>query len=64
VVRADIAAALAGPDGDLLRLMYVQDRSVAEVAEVAAILGVPAGTVKSRAHRARRMLRATLGGTR
>ena len=64
VVRADIAAALAGPDGDLLRLMYVQDRSVAEVAEVAAILGVPAGTVKSRAHRARRMLRATLGGAR
>lgn len=61
LVRADIAAALAGPDGDLLRLMYVQDRPVAEVAE---ILGVPAGTVKSRAHRARQLLRATLGGTR
>ena len=60
-VRADITAALAGPDGELLRLMYVQDRPVAEVAE---ILGVPAGTVKSRAHRARRLLRATLGGTR
>jgi RNA polymerase sigma-70 factor, ECF subfamily len=61
IVRADITAALAGPDGDLLRLMYVQDRPVAEVAE---ILGVPAGTVKSRAHRARQLLRATLGGTR
>jgi RNA polymerase sigma-70 factor, ECF subfamily len=61
MVRADIAAALAGPDGELLRLMYVDDRPVAEVAE---ILGVPAGTVKSRVHRARRMVRAALGGTR
>jgi RNA polymerase sigma-70 factor (ECF subfamily) len=61
LVRADIAAALAGPDGDVLRLMYVEDRPVAEVA---ALLGIPEGTVKSRAHRARRVLRATLGGTR
>ena len=61
LVRADITTALAGPDGDLLRLMYIQDRPVAEVAE---ILGLPVGTVKSRAHRARRLLRATLGGTR
>ena len=61
LVRADIAAALDGPEGDVLRLMYVEDRSVAEVA---VLLGVPAGTVKSRAHRARRILRATLGGTR
>ncbi len=41
--------------------MYVEDRPVAEIA---ALLGVPAGTVKSRAHRARAMLRAVLGGTR
>jgi RNA polymerase sigma-70 factor, ECF subfamily len=61
IVRADIAAALASPGGQVLRLMYVEDRPVAEVA---ALLGVPAGTVKSRAHRARRMLRAVLGGTR
>jgi RNA polymerase sigma-70 factor, ECF subfamily len=61
MVHADIAAALSGPDGEVLRLMYVEDRSVAEVA---ALLRVPAGTVKSRAHRARRMLRAVLGGTR
>jgi RNA polymerase sigma-70 factor, ECF subfamily len=61
VVRADITAALDGPQGQVLRLMYVEDRSVAEVA---ALLGVPAGTVKSRAHRARSMLRAALGGTR
>jgi RNA polymerase sigma-70 factor (ECF subfamily) len=33
------------------------------VAEVAALLGVPAGTVKSRAHRARRLLRAALRGS-
>jgi RNA polymerase sigma-70 factor (ECF subfamily) len=61
LARAEIAAALAGPEGDVLRLMYVEDRPVAEVA---ALLGVPAGTVKSRAHRARRMLRTALGGTR
>jgi RNA polymerase sigma-70 factor (ECF subfamily) len=60
-VRAEIAAALSGPDGELLHLMYVQDRPVAEVA---AILGIPAGTVKSRAHRARRLLRGAMGGTR
>ena len=61
MVRADIAAAIQGPDGDVLRLIYVEDRSVAEVA---ALLGVPAGTVKSRAHRARRLLRSALGGAR
>jgi RNA polymerase sigma-70 factor, ECF subfamily len=58
MVRADIAAALSGPEGEMLRLMYVEDRPVAEVA---ALLGVPAGTVKSRAHRARRLLRAAFG---
>src|SRR5215467_26566 len=61
LVRADITAALDGPEGEVLRLMYVDDRSVAEVA---VLLGVPAGTVKSRAHRARSMLRGAMGGTR
>jgi RNA polymerase sigma-70 factor (ECF subfamily) len=61
MIRADIAAALATSEGDVLRLMYVEDRPVAEIA---ALLGVPAGTVKSRAHRARRLLRAALGETR
>jgi RNA polymerase sigma-70 factor, ECF subfamily len=61
LARADIAAALSGPEGDVLRLMYVEDRPVAEVA---ALLGVPAGTVKSRAHRARRLLRAAFGETK
>jgi RNA polymerase sigma-70 factor, ECF subfamily len=55
------------PDREVWRLMYVEDRPVAEVAE---LMGVPEGTVKSRAHRARRLLRAALrastvaGGTR
>ena len=61
LVRADAAAALSGPEGQVLRLMYVEDRPVAEVA---ALPGVPAGTVKSRAHRARRRLRDALGGAR
>jgi RNA polymerase sigma-70 factor, ECF subfamily len=62
--RMDLADAVAslGPPGDpereVWRLLYVEDRPVAEVAE---LLGVPAGTVKSRAHRARRRLRAALG---
>jgi RNA polymerase sigma-70 factor (ECF subfamily) len=71
LARADleVAVAVLGPDGsperEVWRLMYEQDRPVAEVAE---LLGVPPGTVKSRAHRARRLLRAALrvaeGGTR
>ena len=71
LARADLEVAIAalGPEGsperEVWRLMYEQDRSVAEVAE---LLGVPPGTVKSRAHRARRLLRAALrvaeGGTR
>jgi RNA polymerase sigma-70 factor (ECF subfamily) len=37
--------------------MYVEDRTVAEVAE---LMGVPEGTVKSRAHRARQLMRAAV----
>jgi RNA polymerase sigma-70 factor (ECF subfamily) len=47
------------PDREVWRLMYLEDRPVAEVAE---LTGVPEGTVKSRAHRARRLLRAALRG--
>ena len=64
LARVDIAAALAGLaslEADVLYRIYVEDRPVAEVA---ALLGVPEGTVKSRAHRARRLLRVALGGTR
>ncbi|MBV9853206.1 MAG: sigma-70 family RNA polymerase sigma factor [Streptosporangiaceae bacterium] len=66
LIRADLEQAVAalgppgGPDREVWRLMYVEDRPVAEVAE---LMGVPQGTVKSRAHRARRLLRAALGGT-
>jgi RNA polymerase sigma-70 factor (ECF subfamily) len=69
--RLDLARAVAGlgpagsPEREAWRLLHVEDRPVAEVAE---LLGIPEGTVKSRAHRARRMLRAALrpareGGT-
>ena len=63
LARADLEVAVAtlgpegSPDRDVWRLMYEQDRPVAEVAE---LLGVPPGTVKSRAHRVRRLLRAAL----
>src|SRR4029450_4375266 len=46
------AVAALGPEGsadrEVWQLMYVEDRPVAEVAE---LMGVPEGTVKSRAHR-------------
>jgi RNA polymerase sigma-70 factor (ECF subfamily) len=58
-VITDAAGELGNPDREVWRLMYVEDRPVAEVA---ALLGVPVGTVKSRAHRVRRVLRAALGG--
>jgi RNA polymerase sigma-70 factor (ECF subfamily) len=47
------------PDREVWQLMYVEDRPVAEVAR---LMGIPEGTVKSRAYRARRLLRAALGG--
>jgi RNA polymerase sigma-70 factor (ECF subfamily) len=65
LARADLTAAVAalgppgGPEREVWRLLYVEDRPVAEVA---ALLGIPPGTVKSRAHRARRRLRAALRG--
>ena len=61
--RAEVACAVSalGPEGgparETWRLMYVEDRTVAEVAE---LMGVPEGTVKSRAHRARELMRAAL----
>jgi len=61
--RAELENAVAalGPDGcavrETWRLMYVEDRPIAEVAE---LMGVPEGTVKSRAHKARKLMRAAL----
>jgi RNA polymerase sigma-70 factor (ECF subfamily) len=63
LARAGLEEAVAAlgpagsPEREVWRLMYEQDRPVAEVAE---LLGVPPGTVKSRAHRVRRLLRAAL----
>ncbi|MEV6963901.1 RNA polymerase sigma factor [Hamadaea sp. NPDC051192] len=53
----DALGPAGSPHRETWRLMYVEDRSVAEVAE---LTGVPAGTVKSRAHQARRMIRAAV----
>lgn len=61
--KADLEQTLAtlGPAGnaqrELLRLVFVEDRSVADVADR---LGIPAGTVKSRVYALRRLLRAAL----
>ncbi len=65
VGRSELSCAVAalGPDGgperEVWRLLYVEDRPLAQVAE---LTGVPPGTVKSRAHRVRRLMRAALGG--
>jgi RNA polymerase sigma-70 factor (ECF subfamily) len=62
--RVGLAAAVAhlgppdSPDRELWRLLFVEDRPVAEVAR---LLRIPEGTVKSRAHRVRRLLRTALG---
>jgi RNA polymerase sigma-70 factor, ECF subfamily len=61
--RASLEQAVTalGPPGsparEIWQLVYVEDKPVAEVAQ---IMGVPEGTVKSRAHKARRLMRAAL----
>jgi RNA polymerase sigma-70 factor, ECF subfamily len=57
---ASAVSVLSPADREVWQLMYVEDRPVAEVAR---LTGVPEGTVKSRAHRARRLLRSALRGT-
>jgi RNA polymerase sigma-70 factor (ECF subfamily) len=56
---ADALASLAAGDREVLLLI-----AWAELAydEVAVALGIPVGTVRSRLHRARRKVRAALGG--
>ncbi len=56
----EIEAGLSGlplPEREVLILFHLQDLSLSTCSEV---LGVPPGTVKSRLHRARRMLRDVL----
>jgi RNA polymerase sigma-70 factor (ECF subfamily) len=60
VYLAAAASTLSPAEHEVWHLMYVEDRPLAEVAE---LTGVPEGTVKSRAHRARRLLRSALRGT-
>ena len=66
LARAELGRALAAlgpdraPEREAWRLLYLEDRPVADVAR---LTGVPEGTVKSRAYRARRLLRAALRGT-
>ena len=61
--RAELAEAVSalGPEGsperEIWRLMYVEDRPVDRGG---GLMGVPGGTVKSRAHRVRQLMRAAL----
>jgi RNA polymerase sigma-70 factor, ECF subfamily len=61
--KAELSEAVRalGPQGsathEVWRLMYVEDRTVTEVA---GLMGIPEGTVKSRAHRVRQIMRAVL----
>ncbi|GAB2951151.1 RNA polymerase sigma factor [Nonomuraea fastidiosa] len=58
--RAELIAALAllpPPEREILVLHYLQDLPVEDCAQ---ICGIPAGTVKSRLSRARRLMRARL----
>ncbi|MGW4890797.1 RNA polymerase sigma factor [Kitasatospora sp. NPDC004240] len=60
LTAVEIEAGLGGlppPEREVLVLFHLQDLPLAECAQV---LGVPAGTVKSRLHRARRLLRDAL----
>jgi RNA polymerase sigma-70 factor, ECF subfamily len=63
LTRAQIADALTSlgpahsPAREIWQLAYVEDRPLAEVA---ALTNLPVGTVKSRAHRVRQLLRAAL----
>ncbi len=65
-LEADAAALQTGLDclpvveREVLTLFYLHELSLAEVAE---LLAVPVGTVKSRLHRARRMLRRAIASS-
>jgi RNA polymerase sigma factor (sigma-70 family) len=61
-IQRELAGALAGlsrGDRDVLLLVAWADFSYGEVA---AALGIPVGTVRSRLNRARRKVREALGG--
>ena len=59
--RADLARALAGLPRRQREVAVFRYYLDLEVADVASLLGIPEGTVKSALHRARRSLAAALG---
>ncbi|HEX4225778.1 MAG TPA: sigma-70 family RNA polymerase sigma factor [Pseudonocardiaceae bacterium] len=61
MVVLDALEQLSGQHREVLVELYFRGRTVTETARV---LGVPAGTVKSRSHNALRALRASFGGRR
>lgn len=61
-LRVDLQRAFSRLDedqGDLARMVLIEDRSTADAAQR---MGIPEGTVKSRMHRIRRLLRTALEG--
>ena len=55
-----VRAAIAGLDSDLREITVLRDIEGLAYEELAQVLGVPIGTVKSRLHRARRQLKDRL----
>lgn len=60
-LRERLEAALDGLDEDFRAAVVLKDIEEMEYAEIAEVLDVPIGTVKSRIHRGRTMLRKMLG---
>jgi RNA polymerase sigma-70 factor (ECF subfamily) len=61
--RLDLAEALAGLPADLRIVVLMVDAEGFSYDEVADVVGIPAGTVASRLHRARALLRPALAPT-
>jgi RNA polymerase sigma-70 factor (ECF subfamily) len=62
--RLDLLDALEGLPADYAEAAVLRDVLSLSYAEIATLLGVPEGTVKSRIHEARRRLRQRLDGPR
>jgi len=62
IVDLDVRAALAAMPEDFRMAVYLADVEGFSYKEIAEIVGVPAGTVMSRLHRGRKLLRTSLAG--
>ena len=62
IVDVDVRAALAAMPEDFRMAVYLADVEGFSYKEIAEIVGVPAGTVMSRLHRGRKLLRTSLAG--